>query len=273
MRPLSARNPRVTRLGRLARRREERAAQGAFLVEGPVLLGAALDAGAVVIDVYVDEAAQHRDVVAAALRRLPQWVDPWVLPAGTLDRVGDAAASQGLAAVVALPEPSWPTPAFTDFVVVLADVADPGNAGTLIRAATAAGAGAVVFAGGVDPTSPKVVRASAGAIFGVAVVGAATPGAAVDILRADGYQIIGTVVRDGRRYDQVDLSGPVALVLGNEAHGLPTELETDLDLTIPMAGGTESLNVAMAGTVVCFEILRQRCGAESGPYHGTEGNR
>lgn len=258
MRPLSARNPRVTRLGRLARRREERAEQGALLVEGPVLLGVALDAGAVVVDVYVDEATQHRDQVAMVLRRLPEWVDPWVLPAGTLDRVGDAAASQGLAAVVERPDAAWPTPTSTDFVVVLADVADPGNAGTLIRAATAAGAGAVVFAGGVDPSSPKVVRASAGAVFAIPVLDAEDPSGAIDRLRADGFQIIGTVVREGRPYDQVDLSGPVALVLGNEAHGLPPDLETDLDLTIPMAGGTESLNVAMAGTVVCFEILRQR---------------
>ncbi|HEX2578558.1 MAG TPA: hypothetical protein VHK88_19600, partial [Aquihabitans sp.] len=100
MRPLSARNPRVTRLGRLARRREERDEQRALLVEGPVLLGTALDAGATVREVYVDEAAQHHHQVAAVLRRLPEWVDAWLLPAGTLDRVGDAATSQGLAAVV-----------------------------------------------------------------------------------------------------------------------------------------------------------------------------
>ncbi len=232
--------------------------QGVLLVEGPVLLGVALDAGATVVDVYVDEAIQHRDAVAAVLRRLPEWVDPWVLPAGTLDRVGDASTSQGLAAVVERPSAPWPEPSTTDFVVVLAEVADPGNAGTLIRAATAAGAGAVVFAGGVDPSSPKVVRSSAGAVFGLPIVEIASPSAALDQLRAGGYEIVGTVVRDGRPYDEADLTGPVALVLGNEAHGLPEQLATDLDLTIPMIGGTESLNVAMAGTVICFEVLRQR---------------
>ena len=229
-------------------------------MEGPVLLGTALDAGAQVIDVYVDEAAQHDHQVAAVLRRLPEWVDPWLLPAGTLDRVGDAATSQGLAAVVERGDPAWPSPGDTTFVVLLADVADPGNAGTLIRAATAAGAGAVVVAGGVDPTHPKVVRSSAGAVFGMDVIVAASPREAIDRLRASGYRLAGTVVDRGVPYDEADLTGPVAVVLGNEAHGLSAELLGDLDvlLTIPMAGPTESLNVAMAGTIVCFEILRQR---------------
>jgi len=260
VRPLSARNPRVQRLGRLARRREERAEQRALLVEGPVLLGTALDAGASVLEVYVDEAAQHHQQVAAVLRRLPEWVEPWVVPAGTLDRVGDATTSQGLAAVVGRRHAPWPARDTTSFILVLADVADPGNAGTLIRAATAAGVGAVVVAGGVDPTHPKVVRASAGAVFGVDVVTVGAPTEAVDRLRTEGFRLVGTAVNHGVPYDEADLTVPVAVVLGNEAHGLPEDLTATLDLvlTIPMVGPTESLNVAMAGTVVCFEILRQR---------------
>lgn len=225
-----------------------------------MLLGAALDAGASVVEVYVDEAAQHHHQVAAVLRRLPEWVETWVLPAGTLDRVGDASTSQGLAAVVEQRDAPWPGCDPTSFVVVLADVADPGNAGTLIRAATAAGAGAVVVAGGVDPTHPKVVRASAGAVFGIDLVTAAEPTEAVDRLRAGGFQLAGTAAHGGVPYDEADLTVPVAVVLGNEAHGLSDDLTaaSDLLLTIPMVGPTESLNVAMAGTVVCFEILRQR---------------
>lgn len=225
-----------------------------------MLLGTALDAGASVLEVYVDEAAQHHQQVAAVLRRLPEWVEPWVLPAGTLDRVGDASTSQGLAAVVERRNAPWPGRDTTSFVLVLADVADPGNAGTLIRTATAAGAGAVAVAGGVDPTHPKVVRASAGAVFGVDVVTVGAPAEAVDRLRTEGFQLVGTAVDDGVPYDEADLTVPVAVVLGNEAHGLPEDLTAMLDLvlTIPMVGPTESLNVAMAGTVVCFEILRQR---------------
>lgn len=261
MRPLSARNPRITSLAKLARRREERSEQRAFVVEGPVLVGVALDAGARVVDAYVDEDAVARPGVAAVVERLELVIDPWVLPAGTLERVGDAVTSQGLVAVVRRSDPAWPEPTSTDLVLVLCEVADPGNVGTLVRAAAAAGAGAVVLTGGVDPTSPKVVRASAGAVFGLPIVVAEVDAAeTVGRLRSAGYETVATVVDGGRPYDEVDLTRPVAIVVGNEAHGLPAEVVSAASraVTIPMAGPTESLNVAMAGTVVCFEALRQR---------------
>lgn len=267
MRPLSARNPRITRLAKLARRREERAEQRAFVVEGPVLVAVALDAGAEVIDAYVDEEAVDRPAVAPVLARLEGLVDPWVVPPGTLDRVGDAVTSQGLVAVVRRPDPSWPSTTSTTLVVVLCEVADPGNTGTLLRAAAAAGAGTVVLVGGVDPTNPKAVRASAGAVFGVEVV-VAEVGAIETLarLQAAGYQTLATVVDGATPYDQVDLTGPVAIVVGNEAHGLPPDVAQAAQriVSIPMAGPTESLNVAMAGTVMCFEALRQRR-ASGGP--------
>ena len=260
MRPLSARNPRVQRLTKLVKRREERAEQRAFVVEGPTLVGCALDAGAVLVDVFVDEAAVHLPAVAAVLGRLHPDLSAWLLPAGTLDKVGDVVTSQGIVAVVELRDAPWPSPDATLFVLVLDEVGDPGNVGTLVRAATAAGAGAMVFAGGVDPTSPKVVRASAGAMLGTDIVMAASSDQAVERLHSVGYQVVGTVVGDAPAYDRVDLTGPVALVLGNEAHGLSPDLVDQLDgvVTIPMVGATESLNVAMAGTIICFEILRQR---------------
>lgn len=266
MRPLSARNPRITRLAKLARRREERAAQRAFVVEGPVLVAVALHAGAEVVDAYVDEEAAGRPAVAEVLHLLAARVDPWVVPAGTLDRVGDAVTSQGLLAVVRSPTPSWPEPATTDLVVVLFDVGDPGNAGTIVRAAAASGAGAVVLVGGVDPTNPKVVRASAGAVFGVDVVVAEA--GAVEVLHRlgiAGYETLATVVDGAEAYDAVDLTGPVAVVVGNEAHGLPPTVVSAAHraVSIPMAGPTESLNVAMATTVVCFEALRQRRAARA----------
>lgn len=260
MRPLSARNPRVQRLGRLARRRGERDEQRALLVEGPTLVGTALDAGAEISELYVDEAALAAPTITALVQRLDQTADVWLLPPGVLDRVGDAATSQGVAAVAVWNDGPWPTLERVPFVLVLAEVADPGNAGTLIRTAVASGAGAVICAGGVDPTSPKVVRSSAGALFSVDVVRAGSVAEAVSRLTGDGYLTVGTVVDGAVAYDTVDLTGPVAVVLGNEAHGLTPDVAAALGclVTIPMAGPTESLNVAMAGTVVCFEVLRQR---------------
>lgn len=266
MRPLSARNPRVRRLTDLVRRPRGRADERVFVVEGPVLVGVALDAGATVVEVYADAEAMGRPAVAAVLDRLDPTTATWVLPAGTLDRVGDAVTSQGLLALVARSDQRWPTPERAPFVLVLAEVADPGNVGTLIRAAVAAGAGAVVAAGGADPTSPKVVRSSAGAVVGVDLVVCAAAADATNRLRSAGYRLVGTVINGGTPYDRAELGAPLAVVVGNEAHGLSADLAAELDenLTIPMAGPTESLNVAMAGTIICFEVLRRARTADAG---------
>jgi TrmH family RNA methyltransferase len=138
-------------------------------------------------------------------------------------------------------------------VVVLAGVSDPGNAGTVIRSAAAAGAaGVLVTPGSVDPTNPKVVRASAGAIF-------ALPVATVEDLSTLGLTTVGAVA-GGLSPDEVDLSGPVALVLGGEAAGLPEDELFDTEVALPLGGGVESLNVAMAATVLLYEARRQRNG-------------
>ncbi len=260
VRPLSARNPRVQRLARLARRREERDLQRAFVVEGPSLVRAAIDAGAPVREVFVDRDALDRPPVGELLAAVPPGADVWSVSAAVLDRAGDAVTSQGAVAVVDRVEAPWPSPDRTSFVLVLVEVSDPGNVGTLIRSAAAAGAGAVVVVGGADPAAPKVVRASAGALFGVDVVAATDADEALHHLASAGYRTLATDVHRGDPYDAVDLTGPVALLLGNEARGLDPEVADRADgrVTIPMAGPTESLNVAMAGTVVCFEVLRQR---------------
>jgi TrmH family RNA methyltransferase len=210
-------------------------------------------------------------------------------PAGLLDRAEAAGATVHRAAagtLAAATETTTPQPvaavarlagaaasvdeavrAAGPLALVLVGVADPGNAGTLLRSAEAAGAGAVAFCdGAVDPFGPKCVRSSAGSLFRLAVVRSAGAVEALAAIRAAGGTTVATVAHGPHpAYDEVDLSGrrgTVALVLGSEAHGLPGGLvdsgAIDTVVTIPMAGRTESLNVAMAGTVVCFEALRQR---------------
>jgi TrmH family RNA methyltransferase len=152
-------------------------------------------------------------------------------------------------------------------IVVCVDVRDPGNAGTVLRSAEAAGASGVVSCGtSVDFSNPKCVRASAGALFHVPVVAG---GEAVTVLEKIGawpMQRLGAVVGAGTHYTEADLRRPTALVLGNEAHGLPADVIPMLDglVHIPMAGRTESLNVGMACAVLCFEAARQRRGGEEG---------
>jgi TrmH family RNA methyltransferase len=149
-------------------------------------------------------------------------------------------------------------------VLVLCAVADPGNAGTLLRMAQASGVGAVLFCdGSVDPFAPKCVRASAGSIFHVPVVSGGKPVQVLEAIGGRGVQRLGTDAHRGKPYDESDLTGPFALVLGNEAHGLPAEIAEQLDgcVHVPMVGEVESLNVAVAGSVICFEAARQRRGA------------
>lgn len=138
-------------------------------------------------------------------------------------------------------------------VLVLAGVSDPGNAGTVIRSAAAAGAaGVLVTPGSVDPTNPKCVRASAGAVFAV-------PFGTVRDLETLGLRTVGAAA-GAPGPDDVDLSGPVVLVLGGEASGLPDDQLVDTEVSLPLEGGVESLNVAMAGTVLLYEARRQRRG-------------
>ena len=150
----------------------------------------------------------------------------------------------------------------------LSGVNDPGNAGTLLRSADAAGVDLVVFCDdSVDPYNPKCVRAAAGSLFRIPTIRAADATATLKDLRAAGVRTLGLVARGGTDYDTVDYAVPSAVVVGSEAHGLPPTVESLVDekVTIPMRGPIESLNVGMAGTIVCFEALRQRRNRDKDP--------
>lgn len=186
------------------------------------------------------------------------------LASGVLERVASTNAPQAPIAIVEMPEPDSALLTTASFVIALDRVSDPGNLGTILRSAEAAGADLVVLTpGGVDPYNPKVVRASAGAIFHVSVVVAE-----LDDVASAGLRLVGTSShsapdRTVRAHTDVDFGGRVAIVMGNEAAGLPDEWDDANGpigewVTIPHAGRTESLNVAMATTVLAFEAARQR---------------
>lgn len=126
-------------------------------------------------------------------------------------------------------------------------VADPGNVGTLLRAADAFGAGVALSAGCADPTSPKAVRASMGAIFRVPLAGFDEPAGKRVALVAD----VGTPL------SELSVDGDVVLMLGAERDGLPSDLRYDEQVSIPQPGGGESLNVAMAGAIALYELARR----------------
>lgn len=218
---------------------------------------AALDAGAVLEGLYLAPGASG----PAVARAVASGVRVHELAPGVLERVADTVTPQPVLAVAAAVDVDLDTLRDRDLLVVCVDVRDPGNLGTVLRSAEAAGAGGVICCeGSADFYNPKTVRSSAGSLFHVPVVVGGQPVEVLERMAPWPHRRLGTVARGGEAPDRVDLTGNVALVLGNEAHGLPADVEPHLDgrLTIPMAGRTESLNVGMAAAVLCFEAARQR---------------
>lgn len=255
MAALDFKNSRVQELRRLSGRRSARYDDGRFVVEGPVLVAEAVRAGWTCVSQFVAEGG--RDIIDGA-------GSVFELASGVLERVASTNAPQAPIAIVEMAQIDPSQLQTASFVIALDRVSDPGNLGTILRSAEAAGADLVVLTpGGVDPYNPKVVRASAGALFHVPVIVAA-----LDDVAAAGLRLIGTSshAADGRTvvsHTDVDFTGRVAIVMGNEAAGLPDEWD-DVNgpigewVTIPHAGRSESLNVAMATTVLVFEAARQR---------------
>ena len=223
-------------------RRSSRSDEGAFVVEGAVLIAEAVAAGWQVEAEFV--APDTVFISDAPIFELAE---------GVLERVASTERPQPNLAVVRIPERVASLDGLS-FVVVADQLNDPGNLGTILRSSEAAGVEAVVLTpGSVDPFNPKVVRASAGALFHVPVVAAA-----LDDVRAAGLRLIGTSSHQGASHTDADWSGRVAIVLGNEAHGLPDDADVDDWVKIEHRGRAESLNVAMAATILCFEAARQR---------------
>ncbi|MCK4177356.1 RNA methyltransferase [Aciditerrimonas ferrireducens] len=243
------------------------------MVEGPSVLAAALAAGAEVEGVYLAPGAPER-VQVLAEQAAAGGARVFELAPGVLERVADTVTPQPVLAVVRQPRPSWASLGRASLAVVLAGARDPGNAGTVVRNAAAAGADLVVFGEeSVDPFNPKTVRASAGAVLVVPVLcGPALE--ALAGLRAGGTRVLAAVARGGQPHTEVDLARPVALVLGNEAAGLDPAVAgaCDEQVSVPMPGAVESLNLASAAAVLLFEAVRQRSNLPDVPRAG-EGSK
>jgi len=252
---LGAKSARVKRLRRLLSQRQARLEQQLFVVEGPILVVEALQSSKVeVIEVYGEEPLDG-SVAGAAEARPVHLVAP-----GVLHQVLDTVTPQPVCAVVRTPKCSIEAIPETGPVLVLDQLRDPGNVGTLLRTAEAAGIKGVLLLGSaVDSTNPKVVRAAAGARLRLPVAADVDYEEALQALRQSGRKVIATVVDGGQPYTEVDLAN-AAIVLGNESHGVSSLVAEAADhlVTIPLAGPTESLNVSAAGAVLCFESLRQR---------------
>jgi TrmH family RNA methyltransferase len=250
------RTPRVVAARRL-QRRKDRDQTGQFLAEGPQAVRSALAAG-VVLDLFGTDAALSRHADLAAQAPVVS-----VVTEAALAALAETVQPQGLVALCSQVDVSLSAVLGRRprLVVVAVEIRDPGNAGTILRTADAAGAGAVVFAGdAVDPYNGKCVRASAGSLFHVDVVRARS--FEVSALRAAGLQVLAATGYGDADLDELldkgSLAVPTAWLFGSEAHGLPSSLlaEADQRVRVPIYGGAESLNLAAAAAVCLYASAR-----------------
>ncbi|MEM9606082.1 MAG: TrmH family RNA methyltransferase [Actinomycetota bacterium] len=244
---VSRQHQQIKRIRRLVRRAGDRASEGVYVVEGPRALDEVARHGAVIETILLADGTEPPVAVGRARSVL-------VVDADVLGSVADSSSPQGVLAVVERGHTAWPST--VRHAVVLDRLGDPGNVGTIVRAAAAFGAAVAVTTGSADPWGPKAVRASAGAI-------AVTP-----ILSGDVDSVIAACHDRGLRLlglagDGVagidDVIDPVAWVVGSEAHGLSAEMEACLDARIAIAttDAVESLNAAMAASIALASSYRQ----------------
>lgn len=241
------------------RRRSLRASEGVFVAEGEKLLSEALRAGHEVESIFVVAGAESG---AADVAR-SHGVRVHVLEPGVIERIADTVTPQPVIAVLGAVDVSLDVllAGQPRSLLVLVDVRDPGNAGTVLRSAEASGVGGVVMCGeSVDLYNPKTVRSSAGSLFHVPITQTTDANSVVAGLASGGIRCLGAAADGAEAYDEVDFGSPTALFFGNEAAGLASDLIEHLDGTvrIPIEGRSESLNVGMAAAVLAFELARQR---------------
>jgi TrmH family RNA methyltransferase len=240
-------------------RRRDRERAGRFLVEGARTVREAIEYGSV-LELFVTEraATRHPELLEAPVPRIS------LITERAAAGLSETATPQGVVAVcTALGRPAEDVLHGIRLVAVLAHVADPGNAGTVIRVADAAGAGVVLFAGDtVDPHNGKCVRASTGSLFHLALGVESDPQRAVAACRQAGLQVLAADAATGRDLDDVvdagTLAAPTAWLFGNEARGLDRGLlaAADQAIAVPLHGRAESLNLAAAAAICLYASAR-----------------
>jgi len=250
--PLSPHNPRfaAARDLRTARGRRE---EGAYAIEGPTLLAEAARSGIRPRELFGTPAALSRLDLVFYEAAMPVWQ----LDERAFARLSDLETPSGLLAVLPLPEiTAADVLARPGVVLLLAGVADPGNAGTLVRAAEAFGAAGVLFGvGGADPYAPKVVRAAMGSLFRLPVATVAAE-ELPELAAAAGRTLLATEL-EGEDLRVVGIPAHAVVGIGNEKRGVRDWLAGwDSAIRIPHLGPAESLNAAMAGSIVLYEAAR-----------------
>ncbi|HEY9907961.1 MAG TPA: RNA methyltransferase [Thermosynechococcaceae cyanobacterium] len=253
----SLQNPLVKQMRKLHRSKERRQQQ-LFLLEGTHLIEAAsiADRPFKTLCHTLEWQAQHPHLWQQATQRSAR-VE--VVSLEVLRSICTTVEPDGVVATME----RWtsPTPIFTSLGLVLETVQDPGNLGTMIRTAAAAGAeGLLLSADSVDLDNPKVLRSSVGQWFQLPMATSSNLIHEIQRYRSQGMQVIATLPSATQTYWETDLRKPTLVLLGNEGGGLSAEVAAlaDRQVTIPLSAGVESLNVAIAAALILYEAKRQR---------------
>ena len=253
-------NPAIKHYRRLRDQKKARRAEGLFVIEGLRIVCDALVETARVQQVFVTDSAweKHGETVTELMQETGSLIR-------ISDTVGDAMTdtehTQGIFAVCRIPErrPLAEALKSSGKYLVLCNLQDPGNMGMILRTADALGVDAILSCGSCELYSPKVVRATMGSIFRVPVYEETDALALVELLRAEKIRSYAAVpAKHAVRLTECDFSSSCAVWIGNEGNGLPADVISACDtaVTIPMQGGPESLNAAMAAGIMMWEMTK-----------------
>lgn len=250
----SLQNPKIKAV-RALHAKKGRVEAGAFLLETTKLVQEALKSGWPIIEVFATEewVSRYGSLDSVELTLVSDRIFPSLVTTETPEGIVALAKLPSMTALPAVNEKSW-------FIACEA-IQDPGNLGTIIRTADAAGASAVLIGPGtVDPFSPKVIRATMGSLFHLPVIVCSNFYDDLAQLRVKGMRLYATAMRQERSLYDLDLKGPVTWLIGNEGQGLSKEAMTlaTESVSIPMPGYAESLNAGIASAICLYETLRQR---------------
>ena len=258
MREITSKENRIYRHAVSLKKKKYRDRFGEYLIEGPNLLKEALKEGVFVEAVFVrPDMTEEEKALLSPENGLAE--KTFVLPRSLFDELKDTETPQGIAAVVRKPDFEDRNAPGGNYLV-LDRVQDPGNIGTLLRTADAAGYELAIFVKGTaDPFGAKVVRSAAGSLFRMPLYFAEDNDDLVDFVHSRGKRLIAAVLEGDKAYYECDLKRNAAVIIGNEGNGIDPDLieRADERITIPMAGNTESLNASVAGGILMYERIRR----------------
>lgn len=248
---------------RSLKNKNSRAEKNLYFIEGARFTAEALKENTDICYFVLSETFASDDGSADLIERISRGgFDCYLLPDSLFESISDTQNPQGVLAVLRQNKKQLKDNSITEgLLVVLDSVRDPGNMGTIIRTADAAGCSGVIIPDGcVDIYNPKVLRATMGSVFHVPIYHCDCTAEAIGLLKDMGFLICASHLEGAVSIYQADLSGNIALIIGSEAEGISDETiwNADLLIKIPMAGRAESLNASVAAAVMMFEAIRQR---------------